>query len=117
MEQELVRRFEDAIGTQWEVREIHVPSLSIVPRKYLRQPEYADGWLLFTSDGERRRLAPCPCDWRDIAPVQLAFLCSQAVRVTERASQRPAERPPELPSVLLADHASHEQPRGEAMAP
>ena len=91
MEQELVRRFEDAVGTLWEVREIHVPSLSIVPRKFLRQPEYADGWLLFTCEGERRRLAPCPCDWREIAPMQLAFLCSQAVRVTERTPRPQAQ--------------------------
>ena len=88
MEQEIVRRFQDAIGTEWEVREIHVPTLSIVPRKFLPKPEYADGWLLFTSEGERRRLAPCPCDWRDIAPMQLAFLCSQATRVTQRAPRR-----------------------------
>jgi hypothetical protein len=88
VEQELVRRFQDAVGTEWEVREIHVPSLSIVPRKYLRQPEYADGWLLFTSGVERRRLAPCPCDWREIAPIQLAFLCSQATRVLQREPRR-----------------------------
>ena len=87
MEQEIVRRFQDAVGTEWEVREIHVPSLSIVPRKFLPKPEFADGWLLFTCEGERRRLAPCPSDWREVAPLQLAFLCSQAMRVAERTQR------------------------------
>lgn len=84
VEQETVRSFEDAGGSQWEVREIHVPSLSIVPRKYLRQPEYADGWLLFTCGGERRRLAPCPSGWQLAAASDLATWCEQAVRVVMR---------------------------------
>ena len=84
MEHELVRTFEDAVGIEWEVREIHVPSLAIVPRKYLRRPEYADGWLLFTCGGERRRLAPCPGEWRAANTVELARWCGEAVRVIDR---------------------------------
>lgn len=87
VEQESVRSFQDAGGTEWEVREIHVPSLAIVPRKYLRQPEYADGWLLFTCGIERRRLAPCPGGWQAADTSALAHWCEQAVRVVERRGQ------------------------------
>lgn len=87
VEQESVRSFQDAGGTEWEVREIHVPSLAIVPRKYLRQPEYADGWLLFTCGIERRRLAPCPGGWQAAGASELAQWCEQAVRVVERRGQ------------------------------
>lgn len=87
VEQESVRSFQDAGGTEWEVREIHVPALAIVPRKYLRQPEYADGWLLFTCGIERRRLAPCPGGWQAAGASELAQWCEQAVRVVERRGQ------------------------------
>ena len=40
-----MRTFVDDKGTLWEVREIHVPTMSIIPRRFLPHPEYADGWV------------------------------------------------------------------------
>lgn len=42
----------------------------------------AHGWLAFWSGIERRRLAPIPLDWQDLAEDQLAQLCDRALPVS-----------------------------------
>ena len=79
-----MRTFVDDKGTLWEVREIHVPTLSIVPRRFLPHPEYADGWLLFCSPTERRRIAPLPQDWEELEITELARWCERAAPVRAR---------------------------------
>lgn len=55
--------FHDEAAREWEVREIRHP---ILERDHpcMLPPEYAQGWLLFTSEGEHRRLAPLPPGWQ-----------------------------------------------------
>jgi hypothetical protein len=55
--------FTDDAARAWEVREIRQPILEDPHLRFL-PPEFAQGWLLFTSDGERRRLAPLPPGWQ-----------------------------------------------------
>jgi len=43
--------------------------------------EYSNGWLCFTRDGERRRLAPVPTNWLSAIETQLAEWCRAANRV------------------------------------
>jgi hypothetical protein len=43
--------------------------------------EYRNGWLCFTRDGERRRLAPVPTNWMTANEKQLAEWCRVAKRV------------------------------------
>jgi hypothetical protein len=82
-----VLAFTDETERHWEVREIRVPLLP-ERRTLLMRREYADGWLLFVSGNERRRLAPLPPGWRmadasrlrrwvdDALPVRVAGLIS-----------------------------------------
>ena len=86
-----MRIFVDEQGTEWEVREIHVPHLSVVPRHLLPHPEYAEGWLLFTSESQRRRIAPFPADWLSLPADELARCCRCAVPARS-APDDPARR-------------------------
>lgn len=62
MSQPLVRVFRDERDREWEVRAIR-DELTERRRKCLPAPELAEGWLLFTSGEERRRLFPLPPGW------------------------------------------------------
>jgi hypothetical protein len=98
------RSFIDQAGVQWEVRAIE-PQLaerrsaarrrSALPPPGLERrraadrrraaevrtrvtPGYERGWLLFRSEGDRRRLAPIPQAWQRLSDESLAQLCAQA---------------------------------------
>jgi hypothetical protein len=102
------RTFEDARGRAWEVWMVH-PS-SIERRKMERRTpvenavnlieqrvlgdrrsstgarsavasEYSSGWLCFSSDGEKRRLAPVPVNWMTANDTQVAEWLRVARRV------------------------------------
>ena len=76
-----MRTFVDESGTEWEVREIHVPTLAVVPKRYLPHPEFAEGWLLFSTASERRRVAPVPPDWMTRPSTELSTWCANAMLV------------------------------------
>ena len=57
-----VLAFTDESDRAWEVREIREHLLPERARRLLG--EYSNGWLLFMSGDERRRLAPYPAGWR-----------------------------------------------------
>lgn len=80
-----VSTFTDEIARTWEVREICQPIISH-PRAPVTRPEYANGWLLFTSGPERRRFAPLPPGWRVAGPELLRRWCRDAI---------PADREPD----------------------
>ena len=73
-----MRNFRDSAGIEWTVVEIEASALSSLPRSSLRHPEFKDGWLLFQSDGCRKRLAPYPKSWREMSGDELEELCTQA---------------------------------------
>lgn len=73
-----VGTFVDETNRHWEVREIRE---RILPGRseLLARPEFSDGWLLFSSGDERRRLAPLPPGWREASEVQLRRWCADAL--------------------------------------
>lgn len=74
--------FTDGVGVKWLVHEISAPSIPERLSLLLPHSERRGGWLLFESqDGERRRLAPYPPDWRSLTPFVLERWCMRATRV------------------------------------
>src|SRR6476659_6341402 len=69
--------FVDDAQRRWEVRAIRDPLLP-ARVEVLAPPEFSHGWLLFTCDGERRRLAPLPPGWRHATEAQLRRWCADA---------------------------------------
>src|SRR5688500_10153906 len=74
-------QFVDSKGRDWTVREVKDPNLAMIPPYLLTDPEFARGWLLFESSGEKRRLAPYPDDWKRLSVRQLEESCLHARRV------------------------------------
>lgn len=75
--------FTDESDRSWEVHEIRDPVLPDRRNRFLRS-EYTQGWLLFVSGEERRRLAPYPPGWRfaDAARLRCWVNDAQPVRIT-----------------------------------
>ena len=91
-----VLAFTDEADRAWEVREIRDPALPERARRLLGQ--YSDGWLLFMSGQERRRLAPYPAGWRYADATCLRCWVNDALPVRAvGAAASDAER--ELPPV------------------
>ena len=89
------REFTDSHGKRWEVwsvlpeyaerrREVNpdeMPAVERRERSEFRVPlggQWADGWLCFESNSEKRRLAPVPDDWSEMPPDELERLCDLA---------------------------------------
>jgi hypothetical protein len=53
-------------------------SSSAVSRDHYLPEAYREGWLLFESANEKRRLAPVPHDWESLSDQALAQLCAGA---------------------------------------
>ena len=73
-------RFVDSMGRDWMVREVKDPNLAMIPTYLLTDPEFARGWLLFESSGEKRRLAPYPDDWVHLSAARGLLLARDASR-------------------------------------
>ncbi len=80
-----VSRFFDETARAWEVREIRQPILERNHACILPAP-FAEGWLLFTSEGEHRRLAPLPPGWQLADEELMRRWCRDAA---ESASAKP----------------------------
>lgn len=74
----MTTKFRDAEGIEWTVTEIMASALAALPRSSLRHPEFKDGWLLFQSENQRKRLAPYPREWQSLTAEELADLCATA---------------------------------------
>ncbi len=102
------RKYSDSWGRTWEVWMVHPSSIErrgierrtqvenavylieqrlvgerrkVVGTRVAIASEYNNGWLCFTRDGERRRLAPIPTNWLSANENQLAEWCRAAKRV------------------------------------
>lgn len=83
------RTFVDTVGLEWTVREIGSPKLSKALERFLENDRRRGGWLVFESvEGEKRRLAPYPPDWRTMSPFELARWCMRAVGVPPAPERR-----------------------------
>lgn len=87
------REFVDAAGTAWRVWDTRPHSAANV------RARYADGWLSFECDTERRRLCPIPGGWADAGEEELWawVVVSEPVRPAARAAG-PAARSGEAPT-------------------
>lgn len=87
--------FRDSVGVTWTVREIASPSMPPKLEALLGEDRRTGGWLLFQSeDGERRRLAPYPADWRKLSASEIERWCMRAVRVPPAPERRGIDRDP-----------------------
>ena len=83
------RNYVDSVGLEWTVREISSPSLSGAVAKLLEHDRRRGGWLVFESnEGEKRRLAPYPPDWRTMTEFELERWCMRALRVPPGPARR-----------------------------
>ena len=83
------RTFTDAVDVEWTVREISSPSLSGTLARVLEGDRRKSGWLVFESaDGDKRRLAPYPPDWRTVSAFELERWCMRATRVPPAPARR-----------------------------
>ena len=94
-----VRQFRDAAGVEWKVS-MTTRSGAAVSRDHYLPDAYREGWLLFESAQEKRRLAPVPRDWESLSDQALAALCAKAAaqparppRDTERQKVPSREEP------------------------
>jgi hypothetical protein len=88
----LVRIFRDDLDREWEVRAVQ-EDLTDQRRRLLLRPELADGWLLFTSSSEHRRLYPLPPGWYVASDELLTRWCGDASLVAphdDAATEAPA---------------------------
>ena len=90
----MLRGFTDSTGVEWRVWEV-VPSRAAIAtsaqaqsRTSLSATPYANGWLCFESDSEKRRLAPIPTGWEMESPMNIAELLQQATPVEHRPRLR-----------------------------
>jgi hypothetical protein len=90
----MLRGFTDTTGVEWRVWEV-VPSRAAIAtssvaqsRTSLSSTPYANGWLCFESEAEKRRLAPIPNGWELVSPNEIAQLLEQATPVQSRARLR-----------------------------
>ena len=83
------RDFTDNVGVAWTVREITSPSLEGTLARVLEHDRRRGGWLVFESDeGEKRRLAPYPPEWRTMSDFEIARWCMRATRVPPAPARR-----------------------------
>jgi hypothetical protein len=83
------RSFTDSVGVNWTVREIGSPTLTQTLAKVLKTDRRRSGWLVFESnEGDKRRLAPYPPDWRTVSMFELERWCMRATRVPLAPARR-----------------------------
>ena len=83
------RSFTDSVGVNWTVREIGSPTLTQTLAKVLKTNRRRNGWLVFeSSEGDKRRLAPYPPDWRTVSMFELERWCMKATRVPPAPARR-----------------------------
>jgi len=86
---ETSRTFVDSVGLEWTVREISTPKLGETVAKMLQHDRRRGGWLVFEStEGEKRRLAPYPPDWRTMSGFELERWCMRATSVPPSPARR-----------------------------
>jgi hypothetical protein len=89
MQPESSRTFVDNVGVAWTVREIASPTMTATLRKLLEHDRRRSGWLVFESaEGEKRRLAPYPPDWRTLSQFEIGRWCMRATRVPPAPARR-----------------------------
>lgn len=82
-----MRQFTDDQGTRWEILQVSSDTLTSGRPDFL-PAAFRNGWLVFDSGVERRRLAPFPAEWQGFAQDALLLLLRSAERVENRRARR-----------------------------
>jgi len=72
-----LRQFRDEAGVEWQVF-LTARGSDAVSRGNALPEAYREGWLVFESASQKRRLAPVPPDWETLPEHSLAALCAKA---------------------------------------
>ena len=89
----MLRAYTDSTGVEWRVWDVF-PSAGTsdvqaeVLSGSLQHTAFANGWLCFESEREKRRLAPIPAGWELHDPTYLDQLRLQATLVLTRMQRR-----------------------------
>ena len=78
-----MRHFRDEAGVDWKVF-LTARGSDAVSREHSLPEAFREGWLVFESPREKRRLAPIPANWESLSDQALATLCTRAVTQTAR---------------------------------
>jgi len=89
------RVFEDSSGRRWHA--FAVQSSSTTSGRTGLPESFRNGWLVFDSTDEVRRVAPIPEAWVDLPLDKLRLLCEKAVSARKRASSAEKPKSPEPP--------------------
>jgi hypothetical protein len=83
-----VREFTDSRGVEWRVWDVTPAHMHPATRAEDFMGNLQDGWLVFESEEEKRRLeAPYPADWINFPIRKLEELWARAVPVVRRAAE------------------------------
>lgn len=86
-----IREYTDSRRVEWSVWDVTPAQMHPLARDEEYLGEMHDGWLVFESKREKRRLhAPYPHDWEDFAIPQLEELCAKASPVLRRRPKSPS---------------------------
>jgi hypothetical protein len=108
-----VREFTDSRGVDWRAWDVTPIHMHPVTRGEDYMANLQDGWLVFESGREKRRLeAPYPADWITQPIPALEELCRRASLVVRRrppstSGQRRAISAAEIEEVAANDEGSH----------
>ena len=83
----MLREFADYTGTTWRVWDVSPQAQQKATRKRGLRITPVEGWLVFESDKERRRLSPIPEGWETGDEAALSYLCARA-KVVPRPTNR-----------------------------
>jgi hypothetical protein len=72
-----MRHFRDKAGVEWQVF-LTARGSDAVSREHFLPEAFREGWLVFESAQEKRRLAPVPAKWESLSNEVLAELCAKA---------------------------------------
>ena len=78
-----LRRFTDPAGVEWEVWDVRPEEAH---RALVPDAELEEGWLVFQSRSEKRRLCPIPPKWDTCPAERLSDLSRIASQVPARAA-------------------------------
>ncbi len=73
-----MRQFRDEAGVEWQVS-LTARGSDAVSRERALPEAYREGWLVFESAQQKRRLAPVPPNWESMPAEALAALCARAL--------------------------------------
>jgi hypothetical protein len=79
------REFRDEWGVSWQVWSVRPAPTTEKKTAPQMEPGFENGWLVFSSQRERRRLAPIPDSWVGLPEAGLRQLLAASVREAPRS--------------------------------